>query len=97
MAHIKERVPREKIDGVTTKELWEMYCKNGLDIRKTSQKTVKGKEQEEGKGGPREIIHLMTVMVKMSLSNQICSPTPFIPGQIWGKFKTNNDLWDKLQ
>ena len=53
MAHIKERVPREKIDGVTTKELWEMYCKNGLDIRKTSQKTVKGKEQEEGKGEPR--------------------------------------------
>ena len=50
MAHIKERVPKEKIDGVTTKELWEMYCKNGLDIRKTSQKTVKGKEQEEGKG-----------------------------------------------
>ena len=39
----------------------------------------------------------MTIMVKMSLSNQICSPTPFIPGQIWGKFKTNNDLWDKLQ
>lgn len=53
MAHIKETVPKEKIDGVTTKELWEMYCKNGLDIRKTSQKTVKGKEQEEGKGGPR--------------------------------------------
>lgn len=53
MAHIKERVPKEKIHGVTTKELWEMYCKNGLDIRKTSQKTVKGKEQEEGKEGPR--------------------------------------------
>ena len=57
MAHIKERVPREKIDGVTTKELWEMYCKNGLDIRKTSQKTVKGKEQEEvGQGSKSHVL-----------------------------------------
>lgn len=54
MAHLKERVSREKIDGVTTKELWEMYCKNGLDIRKASQKTIKGKEQEEGKGDNRK-------------------------------------------
>ena len=57
MALLKEGVPREKIDGVATKELWDMYRKKGLDVKKASQNTSVKKKSG---GGPQTVIYTRT-------------------------------------